>query len=149
MYQKLIFAHKEKKIKNKDYQCGGLYFLYCVEQVCKPGSVLDDYLSRPYITIWLKPPPDTGTSGRLSLYKPIRCCFEWGLHSRYVTVALVSSYLTFPPSPKLAVYFCCTVLRVASTGSYPAPLPFEARTFLVNKIPAIIWLTQRKYFNTK
>ncbi len=25
----------------------------------------------------------------------------------------------------LAVYFCCTILRVASTGSYPAPCPTE------------------------
>ena len=29
-----------------------------------------------------------------------------------------------------AVSFCCTVLEVAFTGSYPAPLPCDARTFL-------------------
>jgi len=51
---------------------------------------------------------------------------------RQVTMPLVSSYLTFPPLPsKRAVYLCCTFLKVAFTGSYPAPLPCGARTFLI------------------
>ncbi len=75
------------------------YIRKSCEQVCKPGSVFDDYLSRPYITARFKPPPNTGTSGRLSLHEPIRCCFGWGLHGRCVTAAPVSSYLAFPPLP--------------------------------------------------
>jgi len=59
---------------------------------------------------------------------------------RQVAMPLVSSYLTFPPLPirrshltsnlRMAVYLCCTFLEVAFTGSYPAPLPCGARTFL-------------------
>ena len=135
--------NKRSDLTGRRARIFGCFFLF-VEQICKPGSVFDDYLSRPCITVWLKPPPNTGTPGRLSLCKPIRCCFGWGLHGRCVAAAPVSSYLAFPPLPAQiainavriksavqAVCFCCTVLRVASTGSYPAPLPCEARTFLV------------------
>ena len=53
-------------------------------------------------------------------------CSRWGLHGRTVTCSPVSSYLAFPSLPEnQAVYFCCTILRVASTGSYPAPCPTE------------------------
>jgi|GEM_PF-1467136 len=58
-------------------------------------------------------------------------CSRWGLQSRKVASALVSSYLAFPSLPFRAVYFCCTFLGVASTGDYPAPLLYGARTFLV------------------
>ena len=58
-------------------------------------------------------------------------CSGWGLQSRKVASALVSSYLAFPSLPFRAVYFCCTILGVASTGYYPAPLLYGARTFLV------------------
>jgi len=45
---------------------------------------------------------------------------------RQVAMPLVSSYLTFPPLRQNdAVYFCCTFLEVAFTGSYPAPCPME------------------------
>ncbi len=48
-----------------------------------------------------------------------------------VTRRSVSSYLAFPPLLHIAaVYLCCTILEVAPTGRYPAPLPCEARTFL-------------------
>ena len=41
-----------------------------------------------------------------------------------VTAMSVGSYPAFPPLPaKQAVYFCCTFLRVASTGISPAPCP--------------------------
>ena len=73
---------------------------FFIEQSYKPSSVFDDHLSRPYITIWFQPPPSMGMPSKLSPHKPIRCCFRRGLHSRCVTAALVSSYLTFPPSPK-------------------------------------------------
>ncbi|EMS71765.1 hypothetical protein CTER_2237 [Ruminiclostridium cellobioparum subsp. termitidis CT1112] len=84
---------------------------------------------------------------------PPRRCSRWGLHSRQVTMPLVSSYLTFPslplrkrelkcqsgknhfniplPTTGTAVYLCCTFLKVTFTGSYPAPLPYGARTFLM------------------
>ena len=49
----------------------------------------------------------------------------------------VSSYLAFPPLPRIclsgrcgAVYFCCTFPRVAPGGCYPLSLPCGARTFL-------------------
>ena len=49
-----------------------------------------------------------------------------------VTLEAVVSYTTVPPLPNaacmqaaLAVYFCCTSLRVASTGRYPASCPME------------------------
>ena len=69
----------------------------------------------------------------------------------------MSSYLTFPPLPGTqhnhfsisdcaecrAVYLCCTVLRVTSTGGYPAPSPWGARTFLViTSDAAAVWLTR-------
>jgi len=46
--------------------------------------------------------------------------------AQYVTILSVSSYLTISPLPQqvrltMAVYFCCTFLKVAFTGSYPAP----------------------------
>ena len=43
-----------------------------------------------------------------------------------VTRDAVVSYTAFPPLPAQnaqAVYFCCTILRVASTGRYPASCP--------------------------
>lgn len=49
-----------------------------------------------------------------------------------VTLEAVVSYTAVPPLPNaarkqaaLAVYFCCTSLRVASTGRYPASCPME------------------------
>ena len=43
-----------------------------------------------------------------------------------VTSDAVSSYLAFSPLPDLqAVIFCCTGLRVASTGRYPASCPVK------------------------
>jgi len=44
--------------------------------------------------------------------------------ARGVTVPSVSSYLAFPSLPQnAAVYFCCTFLKVAFTGRYPASCP--------------------------
>ncbi len=43
-----------------------------------------------------------------------------------VTRKAVVSYTALPPLPiKLAVYFCCTFLGVASTGRYPASCPVK------------------------
>ena len=43
-----------------------------------------------------------------------------------VTNSTVVSYTAFPPLPlKVAVYFCCTILGVTSTGRYPASCPVK------------------------
>ena len=44
-----------------------------------------------------------------------------------VTRETVVSYTALPPLPGIyrAVYFCCTILRVASTGRYPASCPVK------------------------
>ena len=43
-----------------------------------------------------------------------------------VTNNTVVSYTAFPPLPhKVAVYFCCTILGVTSTGRYPASCPMK------------------------
>ena len=44
-----------------------------------------------------------------------------------VTREAVVSYTALPPLPGIyrAVYFCCTILRVASTGRYPASCPVQ------------------------
>ena len=44
-----------------------------------------------------------------------------------VTSEAVVSYTALPPLPGIyrAVYFCCTILRVASTGRYPASCPVK------------------------
>jgi hypothetical protein len=78
-----------------------------------------------------------GPAGRR--YVPLRCCSRRGLHrpaSRHAAGELLPHLSTLTPrrreNPRLqnAVYFCCTFLEVAFTGSYPAPLPCGARTFL-------------------
>ena len=71
----------------------------------------------------------------------LRCCSRWGLHcpsmSPYQRWALTSPfhpYLT-------AVIFCCTFLKVALTGRYPASLLCGARTFLVRCLSALLYAT--------
>ena len=58
-----------------------------------------------------------------------------------VTKCAVGSYPTFSPFPakRLVVVFCCTFLRVASTGISPALCSLKARTFLT----VIITITLR------
>jgi len=87
---------------------------------------VNDHLSRPNVAIKLKRPTTGVGSEQLPFYAPTWSCSRWGLQSRKVASALVSSYLTFPPLPhKVAVYFCCTFLGVTSTGNYPAPCSME------------------------
>jgi len=87
----------------------------------------NDHLSRTDVAVSLKRPTWKQTG---QVY-----CSLFGLASDgvYMAVAVtnhtVVSYTAFPPLPKwnktpiLAVYFCCTRLRVASTGRYPASCP--------------------------
>ena len=125
-------AWQTGKIKNTKYKT------QCFQWATKPISrVL--YLTIIYLgllfPIGSSDTPEGGTGRPCILPKqsaslPIRSCSKWGLHSRKVAIALVSSYLAFPPLPNqialsLAVYLCCTFLKVAFTGSYPAPCPVE------------------------
>ena|GEM_PF-6998499 len=53
-------------------------------------------------------------------------CTEWGLHSVLClqsTGALLPHLSTLAVNIITAVYFCCTILGVASTGRYPAFCP--------------------------
>ena len=54
-------------------------------------------------------------------------CFEWGLHMpRKLPCMRWSLKPPFHPYQlTLAVYFCCTILGVASTGRYPASCPVK------------------------
>ena len=64
-----------------------------------------------------------------------RAGFTW---APCVAARAVRSYRTFPPllrfQENAAVYFCCTIPGVASAGCYPAPLPCDARTFLMQLV---------------
>ena len=49
-----------------------------------------------------------------------------------------------------AVFFCCTFLRVASTGSYPAPcsaMPGLSSCRALRQLPAVVWFTQMIYYH--
>ena len=100
------------------------FVTHLYEQVYKPGSVFDDHLSRPYITARLKPPPSMGMSGRLNPIRAntvlLRVGFTWPV-CHHTAGRLLPCLSTI--AEKSAVYFCCTILGVASTGSYPAPCP--------------------------
>lgn len=59
---------------------------------------------------------------RANLASTIRCCSEWGLQHRSVAILWVSSYLTFPPSPRMpwgiqkARFFTRSRTRVRQRG---------------------------------
>lgn len=93
--------------------------------VCKPSSVLNGHLSRTYISARLKRcgelaghfyAPDLASSGVYIAH----CCQIAGELLPRLSILTANA----------AVFFCCTVLEVAFTGSYPAPMPCDARTFL-------------------
>lgn len=71
--------------------------------------------------------PTIGKRRAAALHVPSWSCSRWGLQGRTVASTPVSSYLAFPPLPRRteAVYLCCTILGVASTGGYPAPCSME------------------------
>ena len=60
-------------------------------------------------------------------YVSVWSCFGWGLHMpRKLPYGRWSLKPPFHPyQQKLAVYFCCTSLGVASTGRYPASCPVK------------------------
>ena len=97
----------------------------CVEQICKPGSVLDDHLSGMPVTRQLKRPNPRGSAGNV-----IPLLF--GLAPGGVCLAGRSPGRRWSLTPPLhpyrllpAVSFCGTFPRVAPAGRYPAPCPVE------------------------
>ncbi len=104
------------------------------EQVCKPGSVFGNHLSRPAVAGRLERPtfreaPSRRLSGTLRTavrgsrgcarsYLSIRSCSGWGLHGGRVSAPPVSSYLAISPlpAPKRRRY----VSVALSLGSPPA-----------------------------
>ena len=101
----------------------------------KPGSVLDDHLSRLTVTGKLQPSTYRAATGRRFL-RPIWCCSEWGLHEKYVTIPpcelLPHNFNLTTALPVSAECFCCTFPTVTCAGRYPASLPCGARTFLIH-----------------
>ena len=87
------------------------------ESFCKPSSVLGDYLSTPYVAARLQ-----RTFVKSDGEQPLTAfpsCFEWGLQGilrrrRIGELLPRLSILTGFP----AVYFCCTILGVASIWRY-------------------------------
>ena len=69
---------------------------------------------------------------RANVFFLMRCCSKWGLHEKdnYLPPSKLLPYYSTLAAKMRRFIFCCTILRVASTGSYPAPLPYDARTFL-------------------
>ena len=67
---------------------------------------------------------------RATVSLSIWLCFGWGLH---LPLPLPEGRWSLKPpfhpyhgrQPAMAVYFCCTILGVASTGRYPAPCPVK------------------------
>jgi len=113
-------------------------YLLC-DQTYKPSSVLSSHQSRFIVTNKFKR-PTTGNDEQPLIFSPIWSCSRWGLHSHIVAYMLVSSYLTVPSLPFLAVYFCCTFLKVASTGYYPAPCSMELglSSCLSTRLPGLL-----------
>ena len=72
-----------------------------------------------------------------------------------VTREAVVSYTALPPLPGIyrAVYFCCTILGVASTGRYPASCPVKpglsspaAFRHLQLRLPVLLALFKSVYY---
>ena len=95
---------------------GRFVFLIKCKQPCKPGSVFQTaiYLG-PLLPTASCDTFETGRAAPWFHFVLLRVGFT-GTHD--VTATAVGSYPTFPSLPAIrqAVYFCCTILRVASTG---------------------------------
>ena len=117
-------------------------------QSYKPGSVLDDHLSRLAIADKLQRPT----------YREVTGSHPWSLFglapdgvytagmSPYRRWALTSPFQPYHSRTVSAECFCCTFPIVTYAGRYPASLPCEARTFLISRClrnrllyPIIIW----------
>ena len=72
------------------------------EYIYKPSSVWNGHLSTSIVTNRIQQ-PTTGKQRAVAMNIPTWSCSEWGLHSRLVTLSLVSSYLTFPSLPNTKI----------------------------------------------
>ncbi len=101
-----------------------------VSAVYKPSSVLDDHLSRPEVA-FSAPAITRGRDGPPHM-PSYQSCTRWGLQSGQVAMPLVSSYLAFPPLPRVTrggiflLHFPWSRLHWV----LPSTLPCGARTFL-------------------
>ncbi len=91
-------------------------------RLCKPGSVVNNHLSRTHVAVRLMPPrwaaEQTLTPGGVLL----RIGFTWLRRLRRTGELLprLSILACLREYPKMqAVYFCCTCPGVASGGCYP------------------------------
>ena len=78
-----------------------------------------------HATAWRDVPGDTTGRRIVSCFVLLRMGFTQPPH---VTVGAVVSYTAIPPLPQTSLrrfLFCCTFLRVASTGRYPASCPMK------------------------
>ena len=115
----------------------------CARLVYKPSSVLNGHLSRRYVAVALKRLFGAGGQPICSV-----SCIRWGLHHASSPIcgwALTSPFHPYPTS--WAVFFCCTFLEVTFTGISPAPLPYDARTFLTVFLPRDRPANSLKYNN--
>ena len=78
-----------------------------------------------HTTVWRDVPGDTTGRRIVSCFVLLRMGFTQPPH---VTAGAVVSYTAIPPLPQIHLrrfLFCCTFLRVASTGRYPASCPMK------------------------
>ena len=114
-YQKIDLLKKE----------GGEPSFFTCEIVCKPSSVFDGHLSRTCISARFK---RCGGRAGYAFALNLASGGVYIAHCRQIAGELLPRLSILAVFQ--AVFFCCTVLEVAFTGSYPAPLPCDARTFL-------------------
>ena len=118
-------------------------------QSYKPGSVLDNHLSRLAIADMLKRPTYREASGQPP-FNPYLGLAPDGVYTAGMsTIPPVSSYLTISTLPRAlpvsAECFCCTFPIVTYAGRYPASLPCGARTFLIHMVDATACSTRNLY----
>lgn len=93
----------------------------------KPSSVLDDHLSRHIVSNMLKRCIGRGGPPHFALFTLHQMGFAQPLCHHSVSELLPHFSTLTATTKKVAVsgYFLCTFLKVAFTGSYPAPCPME------------------------
>ena len=152
----VTFSEVEKsRVRNVGDGCSSLMnestvpYGTVVQEICKPGSVLykshplynENHSSRAQVTLRLEQP--TRELGRAVLnHSPIWSCSGWGLPGRPCyqerRCALTAPFHRYSTIVKQSP-FCCTCLRVTSTGCYPASCPVEPGLSSRAEAPAILF----------
>ena len=109
------------------------------ESVYKPSSVVYGHLSRLAVTDKLKR-YSRYSVGRTALLTDTQSCSGWGLHGIpcYHSIGELLPRLSILTVFNTAVYFCCTVLKVAFTWRYQAPCPMLLGLSSWHKCPATV-----------